>query len=324
MAPSEPAASSMKPPFNWIAEPGLIQAQADAEHPINAIKDPSVVYYEGRWHVFASSVTKTGGYSMVYFNFADWKEANRAPQYHFSDNPLLGGYHCAPQVFYFAPQKLWYMIMVSQQPMVSTTTDITKPDSWSRPQNVFPQQPKSVTQGWLDYWMICDDTHAYLFFTDDHGRFYRSRTTLADFPKNFDEPVVALQNKVPRELFEGSCTYHIKGSHQYLTLIEAGNTQWKRYYKAFIADRLDGEWRPLAAEWGNSFADATRVRTPDGSPFWSRDISHGELLRDGYDQTLTIDPDHLQLLYQGLDVKDPPAKDYNQLRWQLGLLRRTQ
>ena len=33
-------------------------------------------------------------------------------------------------------------------------------------------------------------------------------------------------------------------------MIEAANEKWKRYYKAFIADRLDGDWKPLAAEWG--------------------------------------------------------------------------
>jgi hypothetical protein len=169
--------------------------------------------------------------------------------------------------------------------------------------------------------VICDDTHAYLFFTDDHGRFYRSRTTLADFPKSFDEPVAVMQQREPRDLYEGGCTYHIKGTNQYLTLIEAANDKWKRYYKAFIADRLDGPWRPLAAEWGNSFADATRIRMSDGSKLWTEDISHGELIRDGYDQTMTIDPKNLMLLYQGLSPDRAPDLKYVQLPWQLGLLR---
>src|SRR3954470_903047 len=206
-------------PFQWVTSAPVLRAKGDAQHPIIAIKDPSVVRYQGRWHVFASSVTKAGAYSMVYLSFADWKDATSATPYYMDSNPNLAGYHCAPQVFYFAPQKLWYLITVSQHPTYSTTSDITKPQTWTRPQNFFDAQPKSVVDGWLDYWVICDDTHAYLFFTDDHGRFFRSRTTLDAFPNGFDEPVVAIQEKEPRELFEGSCTYRIKGSGQYLTLI---------------------------------------------------------------------------------------------------------
>jgi len=54
---------------------------------------------------------------------------------------------------------------------------------------------------------------------------------------------------------------------------------------------------------------------------WTTDISHGEMLRDGYDQTLTIDPANLQFLYQGVS---PSAHglDYAKLPWQLGLIRR--
>jgi hypothetical protein len=310
-------------PFNWVTEGPLIEAKGNRPHPINAIKDPSVVRYNGLWHLFASSVTKSGDYSMVYMNFADWKDAGSARQYYLNDNPNLVGYHCAPQIFYFTPQKLWYLITTSQQPTYSTTSDISKPETWTRPKNFFTGQPKSVVEGWLDYFIICDDTHAYLFFCDDHGRFFRSRTSMADFPKGFDEPVVAMQDKVAKELFEGPCVYHIKGTRQYLALIEAGNDSWKRYYKAFIADRLDGDWRPLAAKFGNSFADTTHVRMKDGSSLWTQDISHGEALRDGYDQSLTIDPANLALLYQGVDVKDPPATGYNEIRWQLGLLRRS-
>jgi hypothetical protein len=56
----------------------------------------------------------------------------------------------------------------------------------------------------------------------------------------------------------------------------------------------------------------------DGVTSWTRDTSHGELIRDGYDETLTIDPDDLQLLYQG---RDPAInRRYDQLPYRLGLL----
>lgn len=311
-------------PFAWVSSGPLVAAQRDEKHPLSAIKDPTIVRYNDRWHIYATSASDAGQWGMVYLSFADWKDAASATQYYMDLNPNLRGYHCAPQVFYFEPQKLWYLIYQSQHPTYSTTTDISKPETWTKPQSFFEGTPRSVVQGWLDYWVICDETHAYLFFTDDHGRFYRSRTSLTEFPKGFDEPVVVMQEKDPRELFEASCTYRIKGTNQYLTLIEAANEQWRRYFKAFIADSLDGEWRPLAAEWGNSFADTTRIRTEDNSKLWTNDISHGELLRDGYDQNMTIDPANLVLLYQGLNPDEMRGKKYTygQLPWKLGLLRR--
>jgi len=324
--PSSAAVPALTGPFNWVDRGPVVSAHTDPTQKVVSIKDPSVVFYQGRWHIYATYGREfgetDGRWGMVYFNFTDWKDADKAEQVVLDKYPQFAGYHCAPQIFYFEPQKLWYLVYQSQHPTYSTTTDLSKPETWTKPQSFFEGTPKSVVEGWLDYFVICDDTHAYLFFTDDHGRFYRSRTKLADFPRGFDEPVVVLQEKVARELFEGGCTYHIKGTNQYLTLIEAGNENWTRYYKAFIADGLDGEWRPLAAEWGNSFADDTRVRSQDGKPLWSKGISHGELLRDGYDQTLTIDPANLNLLYQGLHPGWDPKLNYVRLPYQLGVLHR--
>jgi hypothetical protein len=180
---------------------------------------------------------------MAYFNFATWDDAPQAKPFYLDENPNLAGYNCAPQVFYFRPQKKWYLIFQSPQPRFSTADDISKPETWSAPQNFFAGTPKSVTEGWLDYWIICDDTHAYLFFPDDHGRFYRSRTRLEDFPRGFSEPVVVMQEKNPSDLFEGSCVYRVKGTNQFLALVECmGRDGGRRCYRAFTTAR----WR-LAA-----------------------------------------------------------------------------
>lgn len=82
---------------------------------------------------------------------------------------------------------------------------------------------------------------------------------------------------------------------------------------------IAGTWTPLADTEANPFARSTNV-TFDGTP-WTQDISHGEMLRDGVDQTLTIDPCRLRYLYQGMD---PAASGpYNTLPWRLGLLTQT-
>jgi endo-1,4-beta-xylanase len=55
-----------------------------------------------------------------------------------------------------------------------------------------------------------------------------------------------------------------------------------------------------------------------GAP-WTRDISHGEMIRAGYDETMAIDGTKLQYLFQGFD-SEAPAGDYNAIPWRLGLL----
>ena len=54
-------------------------------------------------------------------------------------------------------------------------------------------------------------------------------------------------------------------------------------------------------------------------PPWTADISHGEMIRDGYDQHLEIDTCHLQYLYQGVDPT-MTGVSYNSLPWRLALL----
>ena len=52
---------------------------------------------------------------------------------------------------------------------------------------------------------------------------------------------------------------------------------------------------------------------------WSRDVSHGELLRDGYDESLTVDTENLRFLYQGVDPAQTNVA-YHLLPYRLGLL----
>lgn len=310
----------LTPPFRWVSTGPLVKAKSDATRDLVAIKDPSIVRYNDRWHLFATTATSKGQWGMVYLNFADWEDVGKAPQYYLDDNPSFRGYHCAPQVFYFRPQKKWYLIFQSQQPQFSTTTDISRPESWSKPTDFFNGTPKSVVAGWIDYWIICNDTHAYLFFTDDGGRFYRSRTTLADFPNGFSDPEIIRQDG-RADFFEASCTYRIKGTQQYLTIVEAIGQSGRRYFRSFIADSLDGQWRPLAATRENPFAALGNVRFADGVQ-WTDAISHGEILRDGYDETMTIDPANLVFLYQGIDLAQAKGKHlpYGEIPWKLGLL----
>ncbi|MFJ9582371.1 non-reducing end alpha-L-arabinofuranosidase family hydrolase [Streptomyces acidicola] len=317
------AAAALPGSYNWSSSGVLMSPKSDSTHNIAGLKDPSVVYHNGKWHVFAS-VASSSGYSLVYLNFTDWSQAASAT-HHYLDRSAIGtGYRAAPQVFYYAPQGLWYLVYQTGNASYSTNADISNPGGWSAPRNFYSSMPDIIRQNigngyWVDMWVICDSTNCYLFSSDDNGHLYRSQTTLGQFPGGFTNTVIAAQDSNKYALFEASNVYKVQGSNQYLLLVEAIGSDGRRYFRSWTSGSLAGSWTPLAASESNPFARANNVSFPSGT--WTRDISHGEMIRAGNDQTLTIPSCRLQYLYQG---KDPNAGgDYNSLPWRLGLLTQT-
>ena len=266
----------------------------------------------------ARSVEKSASHAIVYLSFTDWDKANEAPRHVL---PMHKGYFCTPQVFYFEPHRRWYLICQAAsedweptyQPAFSTTTNLEEPASWTALQPLFKQKPENI-KAWLDFWVICDERKAHLFFTSLDGKMWRSETELAKFPHGWSNPVIALEGDV----FEASHTYRIKGEQSYLTLIEAQNGHGWRHFKAYRADRLDGPWQPLAATKDDAFASMRNVtQTPKR---WTDSISHGELLRDGFDQRLEVDSNELRFLFQGVSEEYRRGKSYGEIPWQLGVL----
>ncbi len=306
-------------PLRWKSTGALIRPISDETHTIVSVKDPTVVRYNDLWHIYATVYsTSARTWNMVYLSFKDWSDAPNAKLHFLDQNPNLRGYKCAPHLFYFTPHQKWYLVYQTQPPAYSTTDDISQPQTWTAPQRFFDRLPASAPRLPIDYHVICDDTHAYLFFTGDDGNFYRSRTKIEDFPKGMSDPEIAIQDH-RNNLFEASITYKIKGANTYLTLIEALSPA--RYYRAWTSDRLDGQWTPVpgADSWDTPFAGINNVTFEDGVQPWTRDISHGELIRDGYDERMILDPENLAFLYQG---RDPASGGrYELLPYQLGLLK---
>jgi endo-1,4-beta-xylanase len=307
--------------FQWKASQPVMVPISDATHDLVAVKDPTVLRFNDRWHVYASMVTRTGVYGTVYKNFADWAQAASTPWYYMDQTPGFNTYTAAPQLFYFRPRNLWYLIFQSGPPMYSTASDPSDPARWTRPAPFFATEPPIITQndGWLDFWVICDSAFCHLFFSDDHGRWYKSRTPISSFPAGFSEPVVVMQDAEAGRLFEGSNVYKVGGSNRYLALIEAfdSTSNWKRYFRSFTAESLEGPWMPHQDSGSSPFASASNV-TFDGTN-WAPDISHGELVRYGYDETLTIDACRLEFLFQSFDIGSDTS-EYNRIPWKLGLL----
>jgi hypothetical protein len=304
--------------FRWLATGPLVAPVDRPDDPCHSVKDPTVVRHDGRWHLFSTIRSLRRTHQIEYASFADWEDSDRAERHILT---LTDGYFCAPQVFYFTPHRTWYLIYQvagpeggpELQPAYSTTEDIGDPASWSEPTLLFERHPENVT-AWIDFWVICDEEKAHLFFTSNDGRMWRSEAALGDFPGGWDRPRVVLED----DIFEASHTYRLKGEDRYLTVIEAVGEGGRRYYKAYLADRLDGAWEPLAATEDRPFAGPVNVQF-EGEP-WSDSFSHGELLRAGVDELLEVDPAKLRFVFQGVADEDRHGKPYGEIPWRLGLL----
>jgi hypothetical protein len=309
--------------FRWESSGALIAPKSDATHNIVSIKDPSIVFFRGRWNVYASVANAAGNYSMVYTSFRDFSRAGAAPQFFLDQNPNIGtGYRAAPELFFFAPQHKWYLVyQTGAGGSFSTSGDPTRPATWSAPRNFYASMPDIIRQNighgfWVDFWVICDRVDCFLFSSDDNGHLYRSQTTVADFPNGFGNTVIAVSDANRFRVFEASNVYRVEGTHSFLLLVEAIGSDGRRYFRSWTSTSLAGTWTGLADTEANPFARASNV-TFDGTP-WTNDISHGEMIRDSIDQTLTIDPHHFRYLYQGVDPTSHVP--YNSLPWRLGLL----
>ncbi|NUQ62957.1 MAG: glycoside hydrolase [Pirellulales bacterium] len=305
-------------PAMWEYSKPLIAPEKRDTNPSRAQKDPTLVFHEGKWHVFMT-VKLPGKSAIEYCSFENWVDADRSRRtiLKLSDSD----YYCAPQVFFFSPHRKWYLVYQMGVPgakfmwvAYSTTSDIADPDSWTRARPVLdggPRDPRTV--GGLDYWVICDDRRAYLFLTSLDGKMWRLWTEIDEFPQGFRDCRLALEAKI----FEASHTYRLKGLGKYLTIVEENG---RRYYKAYLADRLDGQWTPIADTAERPFAGWNNVRPAAGVEPWTDNISHGELIRDGCDQTLSVDPANLRFVFQGMLDADKSGKNYGQFSWRIGLL----
>jgi endo-1,4-beta-xylanase len=262
---------------------------------------------------------------LVYTSFTDFANASSATLYYMDKTPGFDTYIAAPQVFYFTPQKKWYLIFQSGPPMYSTSDDISDPTKWTRPAAFYSAEPAIIKEsghGWLDYWIICDTSNCHLFFSNTHGRWYKSKTSISSFPSGFGDPVIVMQEAEGGRLYEASNVYKINGSNKYLALVEAydSTSNWRRYFRSWTAESLEGPWTVLHSFGTAPFAGKQYVSFTGSA--WTNDISHGEMIRAGYDEKMAIDACKMQYLYQGFDLNFDTSDwtAYNKIPWHLGLL----
>lgn len=309
--------------FRWTSSAPLMVAKPSTQSPEVAIKDPTVVFHNGRWHVF-STQAKGNGWGLEYRSFTDWSNAGSANPYFLDSTAIGAGYRAAPFVFYHSPSRLWYLVFQNGNAAYATNPDIGNPGGWSAVRTFYSSVPGNIQTdirngaNWLDFAVACDSVNCHLFSAGDNGKIYRSQTTLANFPNGFGSTVVALQDANRNNLFEAPQVYKVRETGQYLMIVEAIGSSG-RYFRSFTSSSLGGAWTPLAATEGSPFAGDANVAFPTGK--WSQGISHGEILRSGYDQNLEISACNLRMLYQGLAPGASGA--YDRLVYRLGLLTQT-
>jgi len=295
--------------WSWTSSNILVNTKSDPSHTVQSIKDPTIVYYNNVYHVYAT-IHMPSGWSMVYLNFTDFNSANAAPWFYMDRVPGFTGYKCAPELFYFQPHKLWYLIFQSPYPTYSTNSNPGNPAGWSNPKTFFTSMPTNA----IDFFTICDTTDCYLFFSNDAGSWFRTSTPKSSFPTGWGGFTTVLKSANSNTYFEASWVYKLTTQQEYFAGIEGIGSDGARYYQVFNTSSLGGQWKEITSD----FASDNNVKY---AVAWAKGISHGELVRAGYDELLELNPCGIRFLYQGIPAGS--NQPYEQLPYKLGLLTST-
>ena len=305
------AAVATDTPLRWTQGPELLRSGPPGAFDAISVKDPSIVRYDNRWHVFYTARNRTDC-KLGYVSAPKLEDLAHARRH--SLDQLHGArskYAAAPQVFYFRPHKKWYLIYQTTDsnylPVYSSAAAIGNPTSWTAAKTLVHKQDKAK---WIDFWVICDDALAYLFFTRNHQEVVVMTTRLADFPDGFSN-----MRRVFSPVHEAVHVYSLKGSRPgYVMLSEHQDGQLRRFGLA-RATSLGGPWT-LASE---RFAAGQQLKCPPGQARWTDEVSHGELLRSGWDERLQVPFGQWQFLVQGM-LREQHQGEYSLLPWRLGLI----
>jgi len=296
------AAPNPNPTWN-VDAPILFRAQAEPfDH--FAVKDPTIVFSGGRYHMFYTGANASGGWQTLYSSATTLEGFRTAP--HIFLSSIGESYFAAPEVFFFEPDGLWYLIYQDGAfgAAYATTANIADPNSWSGPHSL----GISGNLGW-DYYVICDNSSCYMYNSPSDGsrRIFLRTTTVANFPTGWSAPSVALT-----DTFEGLNVYRALADGQYYLVVE--DLLDNRYYELWTSASGGGPWAKVAEKW------AWRGNLVFNAGSWTNNVSHGDILRAGVNQRLEIsDINRVDFLIQG--TTQLSCCPYQQIPWDLGIIR---
>ncbi|UCD52595.1 MAG: hypothetical protein JSW27_08150, partial [Phycisphaerales bacterium] len=110
--------------------------------------------------------------------------------------------------------------------------------------------------------------------------------------------------------------YKVKGRDEYHMIYEL-NSGGVRSFGLARASHLAGPWEKVT----DAYATGSQLICAPGVTRWTDIVSHGEVIRSGYDERLEYNADSPVLLIQGRP-DDAGSTPYPSLPWKLGLITR--
>ena len=274
-----------------------------------AVKDPSIVFFGNEWHIFYTARSQNE-YTTGYVSAKDLSKLQTAKRFELEQIRGKTRYGCAPQIFYFEPQKKWYLIFQNTdsnyQPAFSTTATIANPETWSVSELLLQKDKK---EKWIDFWIIADDKKVYLFYTEAHNGVVVRSTNIEDFPNGW-----SAGEKVFDNVHEAVHVYKVKNKKEFHMIYEL-NSDGIRSFGLASAKNLMGPWKKIA----DNYATGEQLKYVGNNELWTEMVSHGEVIRSGFNQQMEYDPNNCRWIIQGI-LKNQMNPDYPSILWKLGVI----
>ena len=118
-------------------------------------------------------------------------------------------------------------------------------------------------------------------------------------------------------MFEAVHIYKAKGLDEYHMFYETIGPTAQRRYGLATAKHLLGPWNNITCD----FATGEQLHYPAHAHKWTEEVSHGEMIRSGYNQNLEYDPLKTEFLIQGM-LNSEHKGPYPSLPWKLGIIKK--